>query len=102
MDALIIENLNLLHVFLLAIATYRLSRLLIEDVIFEPLRERIWKRFPPESTRIGYFFTCYWCTSLWIALVVVALYLLVPTLALSLALVLTCSAAAGLLDRHLS
>lgn len=50
-----------------ALACFRLSRLLTTDRITQPLRDRLWRRFPPESTKIGYISTCDWCTSIWVA-----------------------------------
>lgn len=51
-----------------ALATYRVTKLLIEDEITEPVRSRIQEKFPPESTKIGYLTTCPWCVSVWVAL----------------------------------
>ncbi len=52
---------------ILALASYRLARLMVEDEITAPVRERIWKRYPPETTKVGYLFTCYWCSGIWSA-----------------------------------
>jgi hypothetical protein len=52
------------------LAVHRLTRLLIEDEITQPLRDWI---DPPseepiqEQTRLGYFITCPWCVSVWVA-----------------------------------
>ena len=95
-----LENLTLLHVFLLALGTHRLARLIIEDAILETPREALFKRFPPETTRIGYLLTCYWCLSIWIALIFVLCYILVPTATLVAALILTISSVTGLLSER--
>jgi hypothetical protein len=48
-----------------ALAVYRLTRLVVEDTVSEPLREWIWKNHPPDSTRLGYLVTCPWCVSIY-------------------------------------
>ena len=47
------------------LATKRLTTIIVEDEITKDLRLRIWKRFPPETSKIGYVFTCTRCTSVW-------------------------------------
>lgn len=85
---------------LLALATYRIGKLIIEDVIFEKIREKIFKKFPPESTKTGYFFTCYWCTSLWVATLLTVGYILVPSVMLIVCLPLALSAVVGILSER--
>lgn len=93
---------NLIHLLILALATYRISRFLVEDTLFSPVRDRIWARFPPESTFAGYFFTCYWCSSIWAASALVICYILVPWLAIPVAAVLALSTVVGLLDHWMN
>lgn len=88
---------SVLLFLLLAAATIRLCRLIIEDQITEPLRERIWKRYPPATT-LGYLLTCYWCTSIWIAAILVILYLLIPYVIIAISAILALSLLAGLYD----
>ena len=90
--------LNLVDFLILSLACYRITRLIIEDTITEPLRERVWKRFPPESTRIGYLFTCPWCTGFWVSVLIVAAYLLLPSATIAIALVFAFSAVVGIID----
>lgn len=54
------------------IATYRLTKLLMEDKITEDLREAIFEKFPRDS-KMGYFLTCPWCVSIWTGFAVFAL-----------------------------
>jgi len=89
---------DLIGFTLLALATYRIGKLIIEDVIFEKIREKIFKKFPPESTKTGYFFTCYWCTSLWVATLLTVGYILVPSVMLIISLPLALSAVVGILS----
>lgn len=60
-----------------ALAVYRLTKLVIDDQITEPLREKVWKRYPP-STNIGYLVTCPWCVSIYVGGAVVAARLVAP------------------------
>ncbi len=85
---------------ILALATLRLSRLFTTDQITEPLRNLIWKRFPP-STQLGYLFTCNWCMSIWFASLVTICYTIVPSATLPPCLVLALSAVAGLISNKL-
>lgn len=55
-----------------ALATYRVTRLIVEDKITEDLRDLVWKRFPPDSTKVGYLLTCPHCTSMWVAALIAA------------------------------
>jgi hypothetical protein len=50
-----------------ALAVKRLTRLVTEDQIMEPVRNWVWNRYPPESTKLGYLLTCPHCTSIWVA-----------------------------------
>ena len=90
-------DLSALVVIVLVLANYRLARLFVVDQIFAPLRERIWKRFPP-NTQAGYLLTCMWCTSVWTAILLVACYILNPALTIIVASILALSAAVGIID----
>lgn len=63
-----------------ALAVKRITRLITEDVILEPIRERIWKRFggPQESYGISYMITCPHCVSIWVAAGVTVARIMVP------------------------
>jgi hypothetical protein len=85
---------------ILALGAYRATRLVITDEITEPIRNWIWKKWPP-STKFGYLFTCNWCTGMWVSTMLVVGYLLVPTVAYVVSLVLSISAIVGLVSAHL-
>lgn len=85
---------------IMALAAYRLTRLLTTDVILEDLREKVWKKYPP-STKIGYLFTCNWCMSIWAAAFIIALASLLPTVAYVVSLILSISALVGLVATKL-
>ena len=46
-----------------ALATYRLTRLVVVDTITEPLRERV-----PEGTFVGRLIDCPWCVGVWVGM----------------------------------
>lgn len=87
---------TLIQLILLALATYRLARLFTIDVIFEPLRERIWKRKGPE-TLTGYLFTCVWCMSIWFASLLTIWYTIDSATAVLFCIPLALSAVAGII-----
>lgn len=61
---------TLTNAALTTLATYRVTKLLTEDEITQPIRDRIHSKFPPESTKLGYFTTCPWCVSMYVAPVI--------------------------------
>lgn len=65
---------RLLDLIILALAVHRITRLITTDVIFEKVRQRVWKKYPPYGNGVGYLLTCEWCMSLWVATPVYALY----------------------------
>jgi hypothetical protein len=83
-----------------ALATYRLSRLLTRDEILSPARNWLWKRFPPETNKFGYLFTCMWCMSIWSASLLVLSGIIIFKITLYLGLVLSFSAVTGLLAAY--
>lgn len=82
---------------ILALAAFRITRLITTDRIFDSLREKIWNKFPPNRINIGYLITCDWCTSIWVAPIVIFSYLLVPSVVFVVSLVLATSAVVGFL-----
>lgn len=87
---------NLLVFAILSLAAYRITHFIVADTLFEPVRDKIWKKFPP-STKIGYLFTCYWCMGFWISLFVVVLAYLLPEITFVVSLILAISAIIGII-----
>jgi hypothetical protein len=79
----------------LALAIYRVCRLVVEDAVTEKLRNRIWARYSITSG-IGYWITCYWCTSIWVASLFVGMYTMIPIPTLTVSYVLALSAVVGI------
>ena len=96
-----IDNMSALHFLVLALMVYRLTRLIIVDTIFTPVREWIFSKKPPHSSSLGYLFTCEWCISLWLALPVVISYALFPSITLVIGYIFALSAIAGLITARL-
>jgi len=89
---------DLLTIAILALATYRICRLIVQDEIAAPVRDWIWAKYPPESTKIGYLFTCYWCTSPYVATLLTICYMIIPVVAVPVALIFALSALAGIIS----
>jgi hypothetical protein len=92
-----------LQLVLAALAVFRITRLVVEDEVTRPARQRITGWAEGTATRrarpgVGYFLTCPWCVSFWLAVLWVAALILVPTIALGADAVLALSAVAGLLS----
>jgi hypothetical protein len=85
-----------IQLIILSLATFRFSRLLTTDVIFDDLRQRLWKRYSP-LTKLGYLFTCNWCMSVWVASLLTICYTIVPTATVVVALPFALSAVAGII-----
>lgn len=93
-------------------AVARLTRLVTEDVLLDPIRNRILDRWPAETTwvgshddptggwvqatKIGTLVTCPWCASQWIAFGVVILRWKAPRLWDPIARALAASQIAGM------
>jgi len=65
---------SVIDLIILALATTRITLLITTDTITERLRERIWRRYPPETSRYGYLITCNWCSSFYAATLVASMY----------------------------
>jgi hypothetical protein len=98
----ILADFSPFHMLILALSVFRICRLLVEDEILSAPRERFWVKFPPESSKLGYLLTCYWCLSIWVGVVVILWYIFVPWLAIPVAAVFALSAVAALIDHKLN
>lgn len=85
-------------------ATARLTKLINEDKITEPLRNKIHKKFPrnPDNTPSlpGYFITCPWCMSIWTGTALTVLSAVSPSVSKSVNLALTASYFTGLMSQY--
>lgn len=83
-----------------ALAVYRLTRLVIADEITAGVRDKIWETHPPETSKIGYLFTCPWCTSIWVGFAVAAARKIAPAAWDLASTALAGSAVAGLIEER--
>ena len=88
---------NPIYLLLICLAVYRLTRLFVEDEITASIREAIWKSHPPETSSLGYLFTCYWCMGMWVSIIFGALYLLFPSVMIVAAMIFSFSAIAAII-----
>ena len=100
LDTYMIEHMPIAHVIILSLFVYRLTRLVVLDEVLAPVREWVWDIKSPGNSQIGYLFTCSWCVSLWVALPVVFLYALFPSMTILVGCIFTLSAIAGLITAH--
>lgn len=77
------------------IAVRRLTRLIQDDRITESLRDKIFDKFPPQTTLIGFLLTCPWCVSIWAALAIFGLRKFSPETATYISNVLAASEITG-------
>jgi hypothetical protein len=61
-----------LDLLLDSLAVHRATRLVTTDTITAPLRERVWRSRPPESSPLGYVLSCDYCASIYLAAAVAA------------------------------
>ena len=82
------------------LATYRLTRLITRDTITAPLREKVWEKHPPHSSKLGYVLTCEWCSSIYAASALEICRIISPRLTKTAEAILAASAVAGLLTAY--
>lgn len=83
-----------------ALAIYRLTRLITTDEITAPLREKVWHKHPPESSKVGYLITCNWCSSIYAASALEISRMIAPRTTRRVETILALSAVASLLAAH--
>lgn len=83
-------------VAVLGLATYRLTKLVIEDEATRPLRNAILNSH--HNPKLEYFLSCPWCVSVWAGAGLVALDKFAPNFSKSTQSVLAASAITGIID----
>lgn len=88
-----------------SLATYRVTKLVIDDYITLELREKAYSELAklpsPLARKAEYLLSCPWCVGIWAAGFLVALRLLAPNLADYLNTLLAASAVTGILYERL-
>jgi hypothetical protein len=75
-----------------ALATYRGTRLIVEDKVAEPIRDKIWETFDVENSYLGYLISCPFCASVWVGGAIAAANMAAPKLSKPLRYALALSA----------
>lgn len=81
-----------------ALAAWRMTKMVIEDEILADFRAKWWSKWPPESTKLGYLITCYWCLGFWISVIFGLLFFFGGMIGLVIAVILAISALVGLIQ----
>ena len=92
-----IKDITALQFAILALAAYRMTRLVTTDVILNPIRKKIWKKYPPQNHNLGYVITCDWCSSIWVSSLVVIMYTITSSLTFAVCCMFAVSALVGLI-----
>lgn len=79
------------------LAAFRLTRLITEDKVTEPARDRIVLHAPP---MVGYLVECPWCVGLWAGIAVTAARRLAPRAWAPVASALAVGAIVGIINEH--
>lgn len=86
---------HLTSLLALTFATRRATRLVMDDEITRPIRDYLHSL---NSPKLSYFITCPWCTSIWTAASLLALYKAHPELADFVSTILALSETSNTLD----
>lgn len=76
------------------LATYRLTKLILDDKLTEDLRFLVFDKFPRDS-KMSYFMTCPWCVSIWAGAAIFGLRKISPQTADIVSGMLAASAVTG-------
>ncbi|MEH7493400.1 DUF1360 domain-containing protein [Neobacillus niacini] len=108
-------NIDLLSFTILALASFRLTRLIVFDKITEFLRDPFFDEieeenevgtievyYLPKATPIkkfiGELLSCYWCTGVWVSSALVVGYLLIPVVFVPIILIFAVAGLAAILE----
>lgn len=93
------RHLSVLWLVLLALSTFRIARFITADdyPLWAPVRARITRRWPPTPGAWSEIVLCPWCCSPYIAAGLLVWWLFAAYWLAPVAVILTCSAVAGLL-----
>ena len=84
-----------------ALAVHRLTKLVVDDYLTQPLRDRVIRRFgQPDESKTAYLFHCPWCASIYIGIGVVAARTIAPKVWRPLSYALAFSSVTGLIEEH--
>ena len=101
--------------FMLGLASFRLTRLIVFDVITENLRGLFLEEVKEDDEQegeivymvprgsgvrkfIGELISCYWCTGMWVSILLVILLICIPEYSIWLFLILSVAAIGSILE----
>lgn len=108
-------ELDIIKIFIIGLAAFRLTRLFVYDKITEFIRNPFFEEkieidetgqeitylIPREKGLrhfVGELISCHWCTGMWISTFLVCLYLFVPSVAYIPILILSISAVGSIIE----
>ena len=108
-------NMTFLNLLILSLASFRLTRLLVFDKIFEFMREPFFDEILEENDDgeletyylpkdrgvkkfIGEMLSCYWCTGIWTSALIVLLFNFYPAFAAPILLFLAVAGLASMIE----
>lgn len=108
-------SIDLLDFIIVALASFRLTRLIVFDKITEFLRAPFFDEIEEENEEgimevyylpkqtpikkfIGELLSCYWCTGVWVSTAIVMGYLLLPSVFVPIILVFAVAGLAAMLE----
>lgn len=107
-------NITLMELLILALASFRLTRLIVYDQITEFLRKPFLEEqteiedgkeeiyvVPKEHPILGFFgklLTCHWCTGIWSAIIIFVSFFLYPAVAVPILLILAVAGLAAIIE----
>ncbi|MCM3569970.1 DUF1360 domain-containing protein [Neobacillus mesonae] len=109
------KDITFLQLLILSFASFRLTRLLVFDKITEFLRAPFFDEVEMENEVgelevyyspkqrgfkhfMGELLSCYWCTGIWMAALVVAIFFLFPVYSVPIILILAIAGIASLIE----
>lgn len=104
------DNLDWLTYFIIILASYRLTHLIVFDKITEFIRkpflekkriiddrgEEHLKNVP--TSKFGYLLNCYWCAGVWSAFLIVFAYMFVPEISWPIIFILSIAGAQAIIE----
>ena len=91
------DLLNPVALIVLALAVYRITRLITTDHIFDVPRNKLFDKFPPDRSWFGYLFSCNWCMSIWVASLITVPYTIIPAATIAFSFLFALSAVAAII-----
>ncbi|ETI66786.1 DUF1360 domain-containing protein [Neobacillus vireti] len=108
-------KITVLNLFILSLASFRLTRLFVYDKITEFIRAPFFDELTEENEDgemevyylpkksgvrrfLGELLSCYWCTGIWAAAIIVGLFYLYPVFSTPVILILAVAGIAAILE----